>query len=307
MLPIALPGRPADRRAMQRLALPKGADLAPGDTYAVDVGPRLCAEGGILFGGWAMAALVEVAQAWSGRRVRALATSFLAPVRMGDDLQLTVTSLRSGGRLGHCRIEGQAAGVLVLSAVVVVGPAPERQPRSWTGAPPVPAPEQCAERSYRFRAPDSALALLDVRLASPEPRPGAGPGGRCLLWARLLAPVSPEASLALLSDHVPYLAVRSMLHVTRAASVSASVRILGAASTPWTLLDVELISADGAFCVGQVRQWSQDGTLVAIADQTLRTWFAAPPGRPGRPVGSTPDGGARSPRRMPPDLVTLIL
>jgi acyl-CoA thioesterase len=258
---------------MQRLALPSGANLTPDDCYAIDVVPQLCGEGGILFGGWAMAVMVEVAQAWSGRRVRTLATSFVAPVRVGDELRITVTPLRSGRQLAHCRIDGRVGGTLVLSAAAVVGPPAARPPRCWTSAPDAPPPELCPERTYRSRTPDSAAGLLDVRLAAPEPRPDAG--GRALLWARLLAPVSPEASLALLSDHVPYLVVRSVPDVKHATSVSASVRITGAASTPWTLLDVELASADGTFCVGVLRQWSHDGSLVATADQTVRTAFAA--------------------------------
>jgi acyl-CoA thioesterase len=263
---------------MQRLVLPSVADLAPDDSYSIDVVPELCAEGGLLFGGWAMAALTEAAQAWSGRRVRALTASFVAPVRVGDELRMTLTPLRSGRRLAHCRIDGQAGSIPVLSAMAVVGPAAGRQPRSWTSAPSVRPPELCEERSYRFRTPDSAMGFLDVRLASPEPSPEADPGGRCLLWARLLAPVSAEASLALLSDHVPYLVMRSIPGVKYATTVSASIRIMGAASTPWTLLDVELTSANDVFCVGHLRQWSQHGTLVATADQTVRTVFEALPG-----------------------------
>jgi len=266
---------------MQRLALPSGANLTPDDCYAIDVVPQLCGEGGILFGGWAMAVMVEVAQARSGRRLRSLATSFVAPVRVGEELRITVTPLRSGRQLAHCRIDGQVGGIPVLSGTAVVGPPAAAvagalgtaQPRGWAGAPDAPPPELCPERTYRSRTPDSAAGLLDVRLAAPEPRPDAG--GRALLWARLLAPVSPEASLALLSDHVPYLVVRSVPDVKHATSVSASVRITGAASTPWTLLDVELASADGTFCVGVVRQWSQDGALVATGDQTVRTALAA--------------------------------
>lgn len=275
---------------MQRLVLPSVADCAPDDSYAVDIVPQLCAEGGLLFGGWALAAMTEAAQAWSGRRIRALAASFVAPVRTGDELRMTLTLLRSGHQLAHCSIDGRAGGIPVLSAMAVVGPRAERQPRSWASAPSVRPPELCEERSYRFRTPDSAMAFLDVRLASPEPSPEAGPGGRCLLWARLLAPASAEANLVLLSDHVPYLVVRSIPGVKYATTVAASVRITGAASSPWTLLDVELTAADGVFCSGHVRQWSQHGTLVATADQTVRTVFEAPPGNRALPL--YPPGGA---------------
>src|SRR5260370_21675804 len=173
---------------MQRLALPSGANLTPDDCYAIDVVPQLCGEGGIVFGGWAMAVMVEVAQAWSGRRVRTLAASFVAPDRVGDELRITVTPLRSGRQLAHCRIDGQVGGIPVLSAAAVVGPAAAAvagapgtaQPRGWAGAPDAPPPELCPERTYRSRTPDSAAGLLDLRLAAPEPQPDADSGGpRC--------------------------------------------------------------------------------------------------------------------------------
>ena len=118
------------------------------------------------------------------------------------------------------------------------------------------------------------MGSLDVRLASPEPTRNPVLG-RCLLWGRLLAPASAEATLALLSDHVPYLVLRTIPGLRHATTVSASVRITGAPSTPWTLLDVELTAADGVFCVGHLRLWSEQGELVETADQTVRTIFEA--------------------------------
>jgi acyl-CoA thioesterase len=260
---------------MQRLELPSPDGLASGDCYAIDVAPHLCTASGLLFGGWAMAAMIEAAQAWSGRHVRALAVSFLAPVQAGDELRITLTALRSGSRLVHCRIDGQAGNGAVLSAVAVAGPAAGPQPQSWASVPSVRPPEQCEQRSYRFPTAGTAMGSLDVRLASPEPSPEPGSVGRCLLWGRLLAPASAEATLALLSDHVPYLVLRTIPGLRHATTVSASVRITGAPSTPWTLLDVELTAADGVFCVGHLRLWSEQGALVATADQTVRTVFEA--------------------------------
>src|SRR5260370_37638295 len=139
---------------MQRLALPSGANLTPDDCYAIDVVPQLCGEGGILFGGWAMAVMVEVAQAWSGRRLRSLATSFVAPVRVGDELRITVTPLRSGRQLAHCRIDGQVGRIPVLSGTAVPGPPTPAGPgrvgsaptRCRAGAPHAPPPGPCSAR-----------------------------------------------------------------------------------------------------------------------------------------------------------------
>jgi acyl-CoA thioesterase len=50
--------------------------------------------------------------------------------------------------------------------------------------------------------------------------------------------------------------------------VSASVRLSSNPVTEWTLLDIRLLDVDGEFCNGQVRMWSQTGTLVGTAEQT---------------------------------------
>jgi acyl-CoA thioesterase len=90
----------------------------------------------------------------------------------------------------------------------------------------------------------------------------------------VLAETSPAGRSAVLSDHIPYVVVRSLADVRHATTVSATLRILGEPHGEWTLLDVELAGTDGAYCVGRVREWAADGRLVAVADQTAYTRFA---------------------------------
>jgi len=132
----------------------------------------------------------------------------------------------------------------------------------------VPPPEECPQRSYRFRKPGSFIDVIDARLTTPEPAPGARAGSRALLWARIDAELSVAGRLTALGDHLPYLVVRALPGVRHATTVSASVRLSSAPATEWTLLDIRLHDVDGEFCNGQVRLWSADGALLAAADQT---------------------------------------
>jgi acyl-CoA thioesterase len=94
-----------------------------------------------------------------------------------------------------------------------------------------------------------------------------------LLWGRILVNAAPAATLAVLSDHVPYLAVRSLPGVLQATSVAATLRHTAAPLTEWTLLEVTLLATDAAYCLGSVRQWSQDGALLASGEQTTYLRF----------------------------------
>jgi acyl-CoA thioesterase len=242
--------------------------VRPEQPLTLTVPPLLCAEGGFLFGGWAMALAAQAAQAWAGRALRSLSCEFLAPIRAGDELSVTLSEIRVGSRIAHCSVMLSQDGEPALTSRIALGDEVSPPVRSFTAAPDVPEPDDCPERTYRFRAAVSAIDTLDVRLASPEPSPEDDRGARVLLWARVRCQVDAAAALAALSDHVPYLIVRSRAGVRYATSISSSVRITGTPVDEWVLLEVELASLDGRFCVGRVRQWGRDGALVAIADQT---------------------------------------
>lgn len=246
--------------------------IVAAERVRVTVPPLLCAEGGYLFGGWAMALAVELGGRWSGRQLRSLACEFLAPIRSGDELDATLDVVRSGSRVAHCAVSVHRGAELALTARLVIGdplaPLAGRS-RAWTPAPPAPDPQDCPGRTYRFRGAGTAIDSLDVRLTAPEPSPADEPGGRVLLWARVRCEVDTSAGLAVLTDHLPYLVVRSIAGVRHATSVSSTMRILAAPVDEWVLLEVELTGTDGLFCVGRVRLWGRDGTPVAVADQTI--------------------------------------
>lgn len=232
------------------------------------VPPLLCAEGGVLFGGWAMALAAQMARRWSGRQVRSLSCEFLAPIQANDELDVMLNVIQSGSRIAHCAVSMARDGQPAFTAWVVTGDGTSGPMRSWSAAPDAPDPESCPARTYRYRGTGTAIDTLDVRMASPEPSPEQDRGGRVLLWARVHCDVEAEAALAALSDHLPYLIVRSIAGVRCATSVSSTVRITGVPVDDWVLLDVELAATDGLFCIGRIQQWGRDGALVAIADQT---------------------------------------
>lgn len=249
-------------------ALPAGS--ASG-RFLIDVPAGCCAAGDVLFGGWAMALAIEAAQAASGLHVRDVSMQFLAAARAGDRLDVAVEVVRPGRTVSHLAVVAERGGAPIFRAQLVAGSAwPDTDPTSWLPMPSAPPPQECPPRTYRFQQPGSARDTMDVRIVGPEPRPGVGPGATALLWARVLAPAGPAAGLAVLSDHVPYLLVRSLRDIDRATTIVASLRITGLTLEEWTLLEVTLVAADAAYCSGTVHAWTSSGRLVAVAEQLTR-------------------------------------
>jgi acyl-CoA thioesterase len=270
---------------------PTAADLTAARPYRIIVDRLLCAEGDIAFGGFTMALIAEAPGGGGGGGPRSLSANFITPVMLGEQLCLEPRPLRIGRRVRQLRVDGDVAGRPVISSAVVLGQA-DGHPRphdhgtldagGWPRATQphgpvacVPPPEECPQRSYRFRKPGSFIDVIDARLASPEPTPGTRGESRALLWARLDAELSDAARLTALSDHLPYLVVRALHGVRHATTVSASVRLSSAPATEWTLLDIQLLGLDGDFCNGRIRMWSQAGTLVATAEQTTYVVLAS--------------------------------
>lgn len=230
------------------------------------VGAEICAHG-VLFGGWGLGLLTDVAQRSAGGRLSDLSVSFLRPVAEGSRLEVSCELLAAGRSLGHHRLDAVEGGRTVLTGTAVAGPA--AGPVAHAGGPPrVPPPEDCPERSYLSGPGTSTAGLLDVRLAREEA--GTGVAGTALLWARVRCDLAGEVRLAVVSDHVPYLLRRAFPALTRVATVSASLRVLGGPVAEWILLEVSLVACAGRTAVGRVVMWSEGTSLVAVAEQTTR-------------------------------------
>ena len=241
------------------------------DRVDVEVGGRLCAGDGVLFGGWALAAAAEVAARYAGRPVRSVSLDFLEPVMIGQTLSLTIDVLSASARAAHLRVAGHVGPRPVLAALVFVAEDGEQVGRRWDSMPSVPRPAACPQRTYRFNIAGSISEILDVRLASPEPTPGDDNDGHVLLWGRLLVAGPTPAVVAVLADHVAYLVVRSIASIERASTVTASVHFTGRECTEWTLLDVRLRWTDDRYCVGGVTLWDQEGRILGLGEQLIRT------------------------------------
>ncbi|GIH06694.1 hypothetical protein Rhe02_47610 [Rhizocola hellebori] len=237
-----------------------------GDGFTLMVSEELCGSGGWLYGGWGMGLLTEALQLTSQRSLLDLSVNFLRPVAQDARLQVRCERLASGRALGHYRVNAFDDGALALAGAAVLGPAPG-QPEH-VAAPRVAPPEECPERPYLVMPGKGVAVMLDVRTAGEHL--GAGVASTMLLWGRLRCDTSGAVRLAVLSDHIPYLLRRAFPELTRASTVSATLRVVGAPVADWVLFEVSLLTRADHLAVGRVSMWSEGAGLVAVGEQTSR-------------------------------------
>ncbi len=222
--------------------------------------------GGWLYGGWGMGLLTDAVELTSGRRLHDLSVNFLRPVAQQRRLRVRCELLAAGRALSHYRVAAFDGGELALTATAVTGPVPG-QPEQAQAPDAAPA-DECPERPYLVTPGKGVSVHLDVRTAGE--RLDAGVASTMLLWGRLRCDTTGAVRLAVLSDHVPYLLRRAFPELTRASTVSATLRVVGDPIADWVLFEVSLLTRGAHLAVGRVNMWSAGTALVAVGEQTSR-------------------------------------
>jgi acyl-CoA thioesterase len=177
-----------------------------------------------------------------------------------------------GHRMTQARAEASSGGVVLVRASGALGSRSFPGEGTWLASPPVPPPSTCASALDSRGVPRSEV--WDVRIAAgrqlQELDGTAGPGTGAS-WCRL--PGGPRtvtaADLAIAGDHL-------MIHFADALgtpcsgnSLDNTLRIAHLVTTEWILLDAHVHFVGRGLGYGLAHLWSETGTLLGTASQTL--------------------------------------
>jgi acyl-CoA thioesterase len=238
---------------------------------------RLCAPGGALFGGAALASFVSAAERVSGREVVSAHAHFIRPAAPPGSLFLELEPRAAGRHRTLLAVTARQDDAVTATALVATADPEPSEPRVVWGAPPlVPPPERCPERSYADPDPRSINGALDVRVARGGRAAPDGPSsdGGCALWARLRESAAPGAALlALVADHVPFAARLALGREAGVVSLDSTLRVFASAGDEpfeWVLLEIVVAAVEGALGYGRVTLWSERGSRLGEGSQTFR-------------------------------------
>jgi acyl-CoA thioesterase len=90
------------------------------------------------------------------------------------------------------------------------------------------------------------------------------------LWARLPGHVDPSAAtLAIFGDFLTGAVANSVGKITMGRSLDNTIRMVQVEPTEWVLCDMRLHALVDGYAQGVVFLWSEKGTLLATASQSM--------------------------------------
>ncbi len=253
--------------------------------WRLPVHGRSCNLSGVLFGGAALGAGIEALQTVTGRPVVWASAQYLTMAPKGSELELEVAVPVHGKQTSQARVIGRLNDVEVFTVFGAFGSREDVPGEGrFTDRPLVRRPTDSPERTFRQPVDNSINEHLEMRVAKGrlwEELDGTPSGdGRCALWARMPGITGMSASaLAILGDWVPFGVGQALGQRASGNSLDNTLRVVKYAETDWVLLDIRVHAVHNGFAHGVVHLWAEDGTLLAVASQTVmvRYWDAVLP------------------------------
>jgi len=257
---------------------PMGDDLH----WRLLVTPDLTTPGDFLFGGCGLGAALVALEAASGRPTVWSTAQYLSFAPAGSVLDLTVTQAAEGNRVTQGRVVGNVGDreILTVNGATATSVGTDLG-GVWVRPPEVPPPDACPPRRIPVFDTTSIFDRIDVRLAKgrtlEELGSGtAGPGDAdSALWARVPGHLEPSAAtLAIIGDYVTGAVSQPLGRRVMTRSLDNTLRVVRLEPTEWVLCDIHIQALDGGYGQGIAYLWSESGTLLASASQSMsvRPW-----------------------------------
>ena len=242
--------------------------------WSLPITPAISVRSRFLFGGAALGAATAALEATTGRPVVWATAQYLSFAPVGSVMDLDVHVSVASHRTTQARVIGHVGENEIVTVTAALGRRDLDLEETWPRMPAVLAPGECRPREHHHEQ-ESLSQYLDQRIAEAPPGhheggpTGHGPGRICV-WARPPAGVtSSAATLAVLGDWVPMgIGVASGQSLS-SNSLDNTLRVLSVHPCQWYLLEIEAAGIRRGFGHGQLRIWSDDGHLQAIASQSV--------------------------------------
>jgi acyl-CoA thioesterase II len=269
--------------------------LRPTDDPArwhLDLAPRVLTPAGAMHGGAALATVVEALEGTVGRPLIWATAHYLSHAGPTGTLDVDVTIEVAGNRTTQARATLALGDTEVLTAAASLGGRDFPFEGRWIEPPDVPGPHDAPCRPLVPPPTESVVHHYEVRFAdgrTTDQLDGTRGPGRSAVWCRLPAGRSSVGAgdVALVGDLV-VLGLSDAIGVPSTAnSLDNTIRIVESAESEWVLVDIKVDAVARGYAHAGAALWTEHGTLLGLASQTLVL-------RPTKPDGMS----ARTTRRI---------
>jgi acyl-CoA thioesterase len=250
---------------------------------------ELCTPFGFLYGGSAIAASAEAAEAVTGRPLQWITTQFIGSPAPDELIDLDVAIGAAGRVTTQAQVTGSVADGeggrrAVFTSLCAHTDRPGGDAIGFGTMPDVPSPQDCESMSEPFAqtVAGSFFDHLERRLAAGRialQAVGSPQTGPLALWCRIPDhAIGSPATQAFVADIVPLAVCAALGAIPGGTSLDNTLRVIDPEPSEWVLLDIVADGVHRSIGHGSLRLWSQDGRLLGTAQQTciIRTSHHTP-------------------------------
>lgn len=244
-------------------------------TFRLKVRPELCGGRGHVWGGVGLVAAMEALSRQSGGRPAILASAqFLGNHEHARELVLQSKLAAHGRNISHGKVSATLDGKPFMNAIASLGGREAPEHGNWITMPDVPRPEDC--QTIDVDAGGTSIhRLVDLRLAKgslfglAEAGTDSKQDGRIAAWAHVPDLVCDAGTITLLADYMPGGIEYALGLNAYGVSLDNTIRFAKVVPTQWVLCDMRIEHIADGFGYGSTHLWSEDGTLMATANQSV--------------------------------------
>lgn len=242
-------------------------------TWGFNVTERLITPGKFLFGGCGLASGLVALEEASGRPTIWATAQYLSYAPLGADVTVVTDLVVTGGHVTQARATTFAEGREILTVNAALGTGDLTSTVPWVEMVDVPSPEDCPPRVLPRRFDTSIFNHVETRLAlgrSFDQIDGTPGSPVSALWSRVPGHLEPSAAtLAIFGDFVSGGVSQPLGQSTMGRSLDNTIRIATLEPTEWVLCEIHMHALSGGFAQGTAYLWSENGTLLATASQSI--------------------------------------
>jgi len=241
--------------------------------WELPVVERLATMGRFLFGGCGLAAGLAALEEASGRPTVWGCAQYLAYAPLDSIVTIDADLVVVGGHVTQARATARTQGREVLTVNASLGTGELSAPEAWMTMPAVPGPEECPPRRLPAEAGSTIFEHVDCRVAlgrTYDEIDGTPAPAVTALWARLPGHLEPSAAtLAIFGDFVAGAPTQALGRRTMGGSLDNTLRVASLVPSEWVLCEIRLHALAGGFAQGTAFLWSETGTLLGTASQSI--------------------------------------
>lgn len=252
-------------------------DLQPTEdpsSYRLVVRPELCTPFSFLYGGSGIAASIEAAERVTERPLQWITTQFIGSPAPGSVVDLQVLVPANGKATTQSQVVATVDGEPAFTSLCAHTLRPGGDGAQFVTMPDVPAPgdSQPMGGPFEIDLSGSFFQTMERRLAvgtfGMEAVDKPQHGGLAI-WCRIIDhEIGSPASQAYVADIIPMGIGAALGAMPGATSLDNTLRVIDPEPTEWVLLELLPEGYHRSIGHGALRIWSEDGRLMATAQQT---------------------------------------